>query len=147
MSFNVQFYINSSENNRLTKDIALQTTLTGTLKNECSVVDPIVLVAGNVSTFSGINYMYIPEFKRYYFINNVRSIRSNLVEITGHVDVLMSFADGIRSNSAIIKRQEGQWNLYLNDGSLKCYQNPLILTKAFPSGFSTQEFVLAVAGA
>lgn len=59
----------------------------------------------------------------------------------------MSFADGIRNNTAIIKRQQEQWNLYLNDGSLKCYQDPIILTKAFPSGFTTQEFVLAVAGA
>lgn len=82
MSFDVYFYVNNSENNRVTKDISPITTLTGTLKNECTVVDPVILIAGDASIFADINYMYIPSFSRYYFINNVRSIKSNLIERT-----------------------------------------------------------------
>ena len=142
----INFYINSSENNKLEKSISQQFSLSGNLRSECSITDPIILIQADAGTFAGINYMYIPTFERYYFINDVRSVRNGFVEINAHVDVLMSFADGIKNCSGIVKRQANKWNLYLNDGSLKCYQNPMILTKAFPSGFTTQEFVLAVAG-
>lgn len=146
MSFNIDLYVNSSENNRLRKSISRLTTFTGNLRSECSIIDPVITFEESLDMFAGANYMYIPNFRRYYFIRNIRSIRTDLVEVTGHCDVLMSFADGILANDAIIRRNANDWNLYLNDGSLKCYQNPMILTKAFPSGFTTQEFVLAVAG-
>lgn len=146
MSFNITLYVNTSENNRLEKSISRLTTFSGDLRSECSIIDPIITFEENLSQFVGANYLYIPSFQRYYFIRNIRSIRSNLVEVTAHVDVLMSFASAIKANRAIIKRNANKWNLYLNDGSLKCYQNPMILTKAFPGGFTTQEFVLAVAG-
>lgn len=146
MSFNINFYVNNSENERITKDLTSVTSMTGNLRDECSVTDPVIVIEGDLSSLVGVNYMYIPTFNRYYYINDMRSIRKNFIEINAHVDVLMSFAEGILDNTAIVKKQENAWNLYLNDGSLKCYQNPLILTKAFPSGFTTQEFVLAVAG-
>ena len=146
MAFNIELYVNYSENNRLRKSISLVDTFNGELRSECSIIDPIITFEGDLTQFAGSNYLYIPTFRRYYFITNIRSIRNNLVEITAHVDVLMSFADAILSNTAVIKKNANSWNLYLNDGSLQCYQNPMVLTKAFPSGFDTMEFVLAVAG-
>lgn len=146
MAFDIELYVNTSENNRLSKSISRLATFSGELRSECSIIDPIITFEGSLSQFAGANYLRIPSFNRYYFIRNIRSIRTGLVEVTAHVDVLMSFANAIKGNSAIIKRNAKKWNLYLNDGSLKCYQNPMILTKAFPSGFTTQEFVLAVAG-
>ena len=76
----------------------------------------------------------------------MRSIRNGLVEISGVVDVLTSFASGIRANRGIVAKQENDWNLYVNDGTFRVYQNPMVLTKEFPSGFSTSEFVMAIAG-
>lgn len=146
MAFSIELYVNYSENNRLRKSISRLTTFSGELRSECSIIDPIITFEGDLSQFAGSNYLYIPAYRRYYFITNIRSIRTDLVEVTAHVDVLMSFADAILSNTGVIKRNANSWNLYLNDGSLQCYQNPLILTKAFPSGFDTMEFVLAVAG-
>lgn len=146
MSFTVNVYVNSSENNRVSKEISQLTSFTGTLRNECSIIDPIITFEGSLETLAGANYLYISKFKRYYFIRNIRSIRSDLVEISAHVDVLMSFADGIRSNVGIVKRNANQWNLYLNDGSIACYQNPKICSMNFPHGFSNHEFVFAVAG-
>lgn len=146
MSFNITLQINASEKNKLTKDITDLATLSGTLKNGTSIIDPVISFEGDLSSFVNCNYMTIPTFGRSYFINDIRSIRNNIYEISAHVDVLSSFATQIKSNTAIVRRQENQWNLYLNDGVFKTYQNPEIITKAFPSGFTTQEFVLAVAG-
>lgn len=146
MAFNIVLMTNKSEPNRLTKSVSTISTVSGVLKEETSIIDPIIKIECDLSTVTGCNYISIPTFGRFYFVNNIRSIRNGLVEFSCHCDVLSSFASSIRGNSAIIKRQENKWNLYLNDGSLKIYQNPNVLTRAFPSGFTTQEFVLAVAG-
>lgn len=146
MSFTIEFMRNSSPPEVVSKNISTISTVVGTLKEETSVIDPVIKIQGDIGNFTTCNYMFIPTFGRYYFITDIRSITNNIFEVSGHVDVLNTYSDAIRSNTAIIRRQENDWNLYLNDGSFKVYQNPMVLTKAFPSGFTTQEFVLAVAG-
>ena len=146
MAFNISLQRNNSERNRVSKDVENIMTVSGELKTETSIVDPIILIECDLSAVTGCNYVSIPTFGRSYFVNNIRSIRTGLVEFSCHVDVLSSFAEQIKKNTAIVRKQENNWNLYLNDGSFKVYQNPIVLTKAFPSGFTTQEFVLAVAG-
>ena len=146
MSFNIKLMVNQSENIRLDKKTKTISTVSGTLKDSTSIIDPVITIECNLSDVTGCNYISIPKFNRFYFVNNIRSVRNGLVEFSCHVDVLSSFADEIRKNDAIVRRQENKWNLYLNDGVFKVYQNPLVLTRSFPSGFSTQEFVLAVAG-
>lgn len=146
MAFEIVLQLNNSENEKVIKELTEIMTLTGTLKAETSLIDPVVIIEEDLETLSGVNYITIPAFNRSYFVRNVRSMRSGLVEFSCHVDVLSSFASAIKSNTAIIKRQENLWNLYLNDGSFKVYQNPNVLTMPFPSGFTTQEFVLAIAG-
>ena len=146
MAFDIILQRNNSEMNRVSKSVDNILTVSGTLKEDTSIIDPVIKIECELSNVTGCNYISVPAFGRSYFVTNIRSIRNGLVEFACHVDVLSSFATSIRSNTAIIKRQENSWNLYLNDGSFKIYQNPNVLTKAFPSGFTTQEFVLAIAG-
>ena len=146
MSFSITLQVNNSERNSVTKKVSDIMTVSGELKTETSIIDPVIMIECDLSAVTGCNYMTIPTFGRSYFVNNISSIRTGLVEFSCHVDVLSSFAEQIKKNTAIVRRQENNWNLYLNDGSFKVYQNPIVLTKAFPSGFTTQEFVLAVAG-
>lgn len=146
MAFDIVLQVNNSEKNKVNKSLTDILTVSGILKSETSIIDPVIIINCDLSTVTKCNYMTIGSFGRSYFINNIRSIRSGLVEFSCHVDVLSSFADSIKENTAIIRKQENKWNLYLNDGSFKVYQNPVVLTKSFPSGFTTQEFVLAVAG-
>ena len=143
---NLVLQINNSEKNRLDKSITDITSLTGTLRDETSIIDPVIIIEGDLSSYVNCNYMTISDFNRSYFVNNIRSIRNDLFEISAHVDVLSTYKSQIRQNSAIIARQEKKWNLYLNDGVFKTYQNPFIVTKAFPSGFTEQHFIFSVAG-
>ena len=146
MSFSIVFKKNESEKNKVDKRLTDVTMATGTLRSDASIVDPVITIAGDLATLAGANYMTIEAFGRSYFITGMRSIRTGLVEVSGHCDVLSSFKTAIRQNHAIVRRQENNWNLYLNDGSLRVYQNPNVFTHPFPSGFNTFEFVLAVAG-
>lgn len=150
MAFAITLKTNSSPKNQLDKSLTDIYGTNGTLKEDSSIVDPVILVQGSAATIPRIlsaNYMTIPTFGRSYFITDIISVRNNLVEIHAHCDVLTTYATAIRGNEAIIYRQENDWNLYLDDGSFQVYNNPNILTRPFPSGFSTLEFILAVAGA
>lgn len=144
--FTVNIMRNNSENNRLNKDITTLGDYLGVLKQPSSIIDPVILITENIESIVNANYMYIEKFNRYYFIKDIISIRNGLCEIHAHVDVLMSFKSEILQCEVICKRQEGLWNLYLDDGSFQVFADRIVLTKAFPSGFTTQNYVLAVAG-
>lgn len=146
MSINIKLQTNLSEPQRVDKDLTDVTTLAATLRDDTSIQDPVLLVEADLSTLAAVNYLTIEAFGRSYFVTGMVSIATGLTEISAHVDVLSSFKTEIRENRAIIARQENNWNLYLNDGAFKTYQDPMVMTAPFPSGFNAYEFVLAVAG-
>lgn len=147
MAFNIIIQTNASEKNRLDKALTDIATLSGTLRADTSIIDPVFLIECDLSSYIEANYLTVPSFGRSYFITNIRSVRTGLVEFTCHCDVLSSFKTQIRTNNAIIHRSERNWNLYLNDGSLTAYQDPEIHTAEFSRGFTVNhQFILAVAG-
>lgn len=144
---NIQIQQTTSEKNRIGKSISTLYTASGALREGTSIINPVIRISGaNIPSLKNANYMYIPDFNRYYFITDIKSIRNGLIEISGHVDVLQTYAGQIKNNTAIIKRNANSWNLYIEDGLFKTYANPHIFTKLFPSGFKDPSFVLSVAG-
>ena len=150
MSFPVDLMVQTDPTNKLVKSPTPVLTLGGTLRAPASITDPIIEFnfSDNPEVFSKVNYARIETFNRYYFITNIVSTYNNLWEIHMHVDVLMSFADEIKKQVAVVARQEENYNLYLDDGIFMAYQNPIIQTKLFsnPAPFETQNFILLVAG-
>lgn len=148
MSFSIVLSTNKSDDKAFTKSLTTITTLSGVLKESTSLIDPIIIIEASSATVANLNYITISDFKRSYFVKGVKSIKNNLWELTCHVDVLSSFSAEIKANTAIITRQESKWNLFLNDDSIRCYQNPTIVTREFPTGFfpSSPTYVLLVAG-
>ena len=144
MTIDIQY--TSSEAKRVNKQILGLRRLEGTLRNNSNTIDPEVLIEGNIQDVAGANYLTIYPFKRHYFIRSIESVRNGLYLIRSHVDVLTSFATAIKGNSAIIHRQANSFNLYLDDGVMKVYQNPIVETYEFPQGFSGHMYVLTVAG-
>lgn len=144
---NIILQTNDSPKNAIIKDVTDIVTVSGLLKEQTSIIDPVFILSGVTGAMlADINYITVPALHRSYFVTGVESVRNNLWEISAHVDVLSTYADAILEQSAVIHRQENDWNLYLDDGIFKTYQNPHIVTKLFPSGFTTQNFILAVAG-
>lgn len=140
---------NASDSNHVDKSITDMVMLSGYLKQPTSILNPVLLVSGILDYVVTANYMTIPKFgNRSYYITEVKSIRNNLIEIHGRVDVLYTYRNILRQQTAIIHRQESRYNLYLNDGVLKFYQNPHVVTQEFPKGFSgsSPNLVLIVAG-
>ena len=115
----IKVYQNKSEMTKVSKNIKKIAAYTGDFRDrKCSVVDPKILFEATNPPDDLVNYMYIPEFNRYYFVYTIDNIRKNLWLITGHVDVLMSFKTDIKSSTQLVARQENRKNNYLVDSSL-----------------------------
>lgn len=140
----IKLYNNASAPNYVNKNILPVDTLDGTLRSPTSIIDPVVILER--STPTGFNYIHIPEFNRYYFVTGVSTDVNGLIAISCHVDVLMSYASQIKQCKAIIKRQENKYNLYLDDGIFKAYQNPKHRIIKYPHGFNNFSYILALAG-
>ena len=141
----IKLYNNTSDKIVVDKSITqIGSDITGTLREDCSIIDPVIAIEG--LTDLSVNYAYITEFGRYYYINNI-VCRGKLFELHMHVDVLKTYAGGIRGNKAVVARQQNEYNLYLTDGVFKTESIPHYEIRQFPSGFSGYHFILAVAGA
>ena len=68
----IRLYNNVSDKNVVDKQLTqVGNDITGTLRDDCSVVDPVIAIEGIAANINGVNYAYIPEFNRYYYINNI----------------------------------------------------------------------------
>lgn len=97
---NIYLYVNSSERQAITKTLSGATELIGSLRSETSVISPQIIIEGTNPT--GFNYAYIPQFGRYYFIDSMDSIRTNLWRLNLSVDPLMSFHDQVLNLQVIV---------------------------------------------
>lgn len=108
----ITLYNNSSEPNKISKHLTpVSTALSGSLRNESEMVNPVVLIEGNISSLQNANYARIESFGRYYYITEMKSVRNNIVELHLHTDVLMSF--NISAVSGVVIEAENIGSDYL----------------------------------
>ena len=107
----IQFLHNKSEYNTINKNTELIVEKTITLKNDCDMVNPYVVLKLNDILFSS-NYAYIPDFKRYYFITGIEILSKTLVAVSMHVDVLESFKSDILAGTVHITESSNTDNYY-----------------------------------
>ena len=141
----------TSENERVDKTdfITNRFVMNGSLKEESSVIDPVILIEKNNPTFYNYNYMYIPEFKRWYYINDVISIKNGLWEIHAHVDVLYTWGADIKRMNGVADKLEDitKANVYFDDGSFIMDSRNDIEVKEFPNGLNENgSYILICAG-
>lgn len=87
--------------------------VSGTLRDQCDVLNPELLVKTDVRNF---NYVYIEEFKRYYYVKDITQYRQGMWVCKLKVDVLMSYKDSILEFSGVVSRLNG--SDYVNGASV-----------------------------
>ena len=106
----LKLYKSLDEKNRIRKTLTGELILNGALRDKSSVIKPTILIQTDPLDY---NYAYVPEFGRYYFINNVVAMRNKAFIIDLKCDVLMSYADEIYNLRALIDREETQSQQYV----------------------------------
>ena len=144
---NVTFSKNNSDKRCLTKTLSNPLQVTGvSLYDSTSVTAPVLKVSGGPSKIATYNYVYIPDFNRYYYITDF-TVENGYILVSCKVDVLMSYATQIKACPCIAGRQEKKYNFYLNDNEFKTYQYTKQFVHSFNSPFTKQsEFILTVQG-
>lgn len=107
-------YKNKSSHNTINKELEEVKTINAVFKRDFNFLSSVLTIHTNEPIDS--NYLYIPIFKRYYFITNQEIIARNIFNIYIEVDVLESFKTDIFNCEALIKTSTN-YNKYYDDGS------------------------------
>jgi hypothetical protein len=120
-------------------------SLQGNLKEQTSIINPVITLQYDRPFI--YNYCYIPEFERYYFIENVDIVRANLYRVYLSVDVLETYKTEILNQAVIVEKNENNYNNYLPDENWKTNVKTKTDIINFSNGFlENGEFILITAG-
>ena len=144
---NIKLYYNTSDNRCIRKNLLNEFSLSGTLRDSCNLIEPVI----NIQNDSVVryNYAYIPDFKRYYFIKKITSLRKGLWTIEFEVDPLMSFKGDILALQVVVDKQSSDsvGDEYIDDGSLVADNYMFKSVYNFSKGFNDHgEYILITAG-
>ncbi len=133
-----------------------ETTLTGELRDSMNLTNPEVIVdISSTSSISGstqaindlrtgkinrFNYVYIPDFERYYFVRDITVLRKNIYQLSLHCDVLYSFKDVIYAQRAYISRSESDYDITLPD-ERRVIKNTFTVSEFTPSNVDSGSLV------
>lgn len=143
-------YENKAENNKLdkSKDLVVKLTMTGTLRSECDVLNPVIEFAYTGTQIPSFNYVGIDYFRRYYFVDKMDIIRTGLYRLYLSVDELYTYKDEILPCSAFIDRtdveemskqiKDSLFTYSLNDCAIERIQNDSKAQEEFDHMFLNQ---------
>jgi hypothetical protein len=132
MSLSVTLYNSASPVEKIGKTLTAGGSYSCSLKDTTSVLNPVLIIRTSDPVYN-YNYLYIQEFGRYYFINDIKSVNNNVWEISAHVDVLETYKSSILANEAVIRRQDKLFNLYLDDSDFHVLNYERVQTLKFPA--------------
>lgn len=137
-AFEVKIGITKSEKTALDKTVTSETTYSGTLINNSNVINPSILIRESADNIATKNYMTISKFGRKYFITEITALTADTCMVSGHVDVLSTYKSDIRKNNAIVGRSETNYNMYIDDDTIKTDARTVIKTlNRFNGGYFT----------
>ena len=146
---NIKLCSSVSEIVAINKVVSIIDDVSATIKGALSVENPVLILQYKSDIQSNVNYVYIPEYNRYYFVTDIINLTGGRYELHCKVDVLMSFKDYILNLSCIVDKQSSKdnANMYLDDGSFVVQSKEFVDTINFPRGFNDNgEFILITAG-
>ena len=121
--FSIELFKNSSESNRVDKTnyIELIDVISGVIREQSSILNMVLTI--EYDKVPNFNYVYIPIFNRYYYVDDIVSVTNKLWAISLSVDVLMTYKTDILNQTAFITRNEKVYDEYLIDDKRLIAQN------------------------
>lgn len=145
MSITVSFTSDSKRENS-TKQLTMSATHDCTFKNGCSMLNPTLLLELETNTFP--TYTAFKIENRYYKIINIVSIRNNLFEITGQIDVLATYKSNILSSTLYVCYSSTAGDPWLADTRIPVLKNTIASKAITGLPFINRDgfYVLSVVG-
>ena len=99
MAITVYFTTESKRENS-TKQLSMAISHSCTFKNGCSMLNPTLFLEIETEDFPAYTAFKIEN--RYYNITDIRTVRNNLFEVSGEVDVLATYKSNILATTAYV---------------------------------------------
>lgn len=109
---NITYWTGYSKKKNSTAQPASGTDATVYLKDNCSILNPVFDCQGVPDS---VNYIYVADFGRYYFVSDVVHVTKDRIEIHCSVDVLATYKSQIGSYTAFIERAASSYDLDVSD--------------------------------
>lgn len=93
-------FSNQSKRENSTKQLTMSVTHNCNYKNGCSMLKPTLLLEISSSVFPDYTAFKIED--RYYNVTDIRSVRDNLFEVSGDIDVLATYKSNILATTAYV---------------------------------------------
>lgn len=140
---------NKSDANVVNKDLTVIAENISVKYKEPFDVRNIEISFNNADLWKNIawcNYLYLPDTKRYYFVDEL-IIERGFVKIKGHSDVVSSFWNFYKKNYCYINRQEGVYSPYIVDELYPVYATREQTIQQIPNTpFTGSSITLTVTG-
>ena len=156
----ITLYQNTSDNIETNKNLVYVSDGSGDFRDNQSLINPVILIewktleteisvvydtdieieydtdeeiAVSIAfNINDTNYLYIEEFDRYYFINDIEVYNNQLVILSCHVDVLMSYSANFLPLDALVSRNQYEYVNYIEDDKLPFRYNTYIQEYSMP---------------
>lgn len=139
----IKIYKTNDDNRVINKTLELLKTKNVILKDNVNISSPTFILKYEKSLFENMNYCYISEYKRYYYIINKECLDGEHYTITLSCDVLMSFKDSFINTSMLINRtsNKANSNKELSDSHIQTTSQKIIMTEKIDSNvFNIKEY-------
>lgn len=124
-------YRQYSDNHELNKSLSYVGIIQGIFNHSINVKNIIIDLNNYTNNF---NYVWIPILRRYYYVDSVELISSNFTRLHLKEDVLMSWKELIKQQSAFVSRYENSNNDNLVDSRLPLEDVKTIEMLSFTNG-------------
>lgn len=108
----IKLYITEDSDTTMNKDLTHISTVSIDMRDTQNVSTPVVLL-GEIEgvNLKTVNYAYIDEFERFYFVRSVNVGPNNVYALALECDVIETYKEDILNSSAEISRgiQEGDY--------------------------------------
>lgn len=126
----VIFYENMSDKRFVSKELNEIIKIELVFLEDNDVVNPYIII-DMVENYNDINYCYIAALARYYYVNGFTVLTGNRLRVDLKCDVLMSFADDIKTSSGLIMRANNSGNIMFGDNMQPIRADEILTNLAF----------------
>lgn len=141
-----QLYLNMSDERVVDKVITAKINYdVFEYKDDTDIIRPSIILANDSRIFE-CNYVYLSDFRRYYYIRNI-TVSQQRLRLDLECDPLYTYRAYIRECTGVLNRQENVWSGYLQDAEGIENQYEYTQLKGFTTPFTKSlHLLLTVAG-
>lgn len=128
-------------------------TETFRIKEPTDLLNPVVVLSKSSvgENWPEVNYAYIPMFGRFYFVNDIRLLSNEMIELSLAIDVLWTYASGLKNTAFEIARSESLNSKLFVDPELylqvkRTIDAKLVGSITQSSGSSAKKYCITVSG-